>query len=118
MDEKFLLKISIICIIIGFVLLFSYMQLVGVEESGSASKGILRKNVEESPIIEGVVLGVRETEGATFIMLEKHETIPVTLFGDTPGIRRGDYVQVRGKFGTKNSQGSDELIGDEVRVIK
>jgi len=112
MKESTLLKIACFVGIVGIAVLFLLSRQISVDQ---AMIGRLDQMVDSSVVVEGVVVGVNSGEGAVFLMLQKDEIVDVVLFGDSPPLEVGDYVQVRGKV--SEQEGEESLIGEEVRVI-
>jgi len=112
MKEKTLLKIALAVSITGVVILFLLSQQISTDE---AMIQRLDEMVDEQVIITGQVIGVNEQDSATFIILQKQETVTITLFGKTPPLEIGDLVQVRGRVTEHDNKVG--LIGDEIRVI-
>ncbi|MBW2967564.1 hypothetical protein KY362_03695 [Candidatus Woesearchaeota archaeon] len=112
MKESTLLRIALVVSIIGIGGLFLMLRGVEVDE---AIIGKLDEHVEEDVVVTGVVMGVTELDGVTFVLLQKDETVSITLFGRTPDIETGDLIQVRG---TVSKEGDElEIMGEEVRVV-
>ncbi|HII71564.1 TPA: hypothetical protein HA265_02305 [Candidatus Woesearchaeota archaeon] len=113
MDENFISKVAVVCVVLGLVLLFVFLQTAKIEDAGVEG---IEEHDEETVFVEGVVLTVKEMEGVTFVMLERSETMDVTLFGPTPSVETGDLVQIRGEI-TVDPEGRAEMTGEEMRVV-
>ncbi|MBW2971918.1 hypothetical protein KY359_02680 [Candidatus Woesearchaeota archaeon] len=112
MKEKTLLAIALAVGIMGMAALFILAQRIEIDQ---VMLDRLDEMVDEAVVVEGVVVGVNEAEGAVFLMLQKDEMVDVVLFGDAPLLEEGDYVQVRGTV--SSHEGETGIIGEEVRVI-
>lgn len=112
MKERTLLKLSLVCSIVGIFALFVICDNIDIGESEiSALDGM----VGESAVITGVVSRVSEFNETTFIEIAQETTVDVVMFERVPGIQVGSLVQVRGKV--DEYQGESEILADEVRVI-
>jgi RecJ-like exonuclease len=112
MKEKTLLRIAAVVSIIGIAGLMVLARGIEVDE---AMISRLDEMEDESVVVEGVVMAVHEGEGVVFVMLQKDETVGVTLFGEVPVMETGNLIQVRGEV--QEEEGKVTIIGEEVRVI-
>lgn len=112
MKEKTLLRIAVVVSIIGIGGLFVLARGITVDK---AIISRLDDMEDETVVVEGVVMTVHEGEGVSFIMLQKDETVGVTLFGEVPAMETGDLIQVRGEV--QEEEGEISIIAEEVRVI-
>lgn len=112
MKEKTLLKLSIAVSIIGLTVLFIVLESISID---TVMLNKIDGFVDEQVIIEGVVVDISKTNSTTFVKIEKNEITSVVLFGKTPLVDVGDFVQLRGKVTEHN--GKTEVIGEEMRVI-
>ncbi|NQU78404.1 hypothetical protein HQ545_01415 [Candidatus Woesearchaeota archaeon] len=107
MKEKTLLIISLVIGIVGIIIL--YIISSGLTYSGNDNTSI--QSVSDD-LLSGVVLGVSQYNTTTFLRMEQCEIVSITVFGNTPDVKIGDFVQVRGR-----EDSEDRVIADEIRVI-
>jgi RecJ-like exonuclease len=112
MKEKTLLKLSVVVSIIGLAVLFIALKNISID---TIMLNKIDGLVDEQVIIEGVVVDISITNSTTFVKIEKNELTSVILFGKTPLVETGDFVQIRGKVAEHN--GKTEVIGEEMRVV-
>jgi RecJ-like exonuclease len=110
--EKTLLRIALAASIIGIAVLFIISQRIKVDE---AMINKLEQSVDETVFVSGTVVGINTVNSTTFLRIQKDEITSAVLFGETPEIAEGDYVQIRGKVTKDGDEAS--IIGEEVRVI-
>jgi len=111
MEEKTLLKVSLIVGLVGVVALYFLSSGVDIE----AVTGIDSFEEEEEVKLTGVVGRVTEREGVVFleILNEKVERTAVVLFKDGGlSVSEGDYVEILGTVEEYN--GEKEVIGNKV----
>ena len=114
MKENTLLKIALVCSIIGIALLFIVSQSIGVDEKSIGQ--IDMASIGEYVKINGAVTNVVDKENVMILTIEQPSKINVVLFKKKPvELREGNYVEVIGKI--DDYEGKPELIGDKVRVI-
>ena len=75
----------------------------------------LEEWIDQTVFIEGTVVSINSGDGVMFLRLQKDETAEIVLFGQTPQVSEGDYVQIRGKV--SDSKNTESIIGEELRVI-
>jgi len=111
MQESTLLKISLICAIIGIIVLFFISQTAKLPEGGLLEE-------DQNYLVEGTIKRITQRDKVTFINLEKEDEITVVLFKNYPvDLNEGDYIEVNGRA-SKDRDGELQLIGKEIRVIK
>lgn len=114
MDEKTLIRISFITVVIGLSFLFLYAQdfsLRTVENLDSIPS-------TEQVHLKGTVNNLRETDNAVFLQLEGEKVVntDVILFPeDNIYLHEGDEVEIYGQVEDYN--GEKEVVGDKV-VLK
>lgn len=117
MKEKNLLKIALICSLIGILILFITSQSISVQE-----KTISRITIEDAGNkvkIKGSVEKVIDTEKVTIINVMQPQDLDVVLFKETNetfDIQKDDFIEVIGKI--EEYQGKLEVIGQRVRIIR
>ncbi|PIZ51857.1 hypothetical protein COY27_02110 [Candidatus Woesearchaeota archaeon CG_4_10_14_0_2_um_filter_33_13] len=113
MDEKIILKISIIICFIGLTILYFYaddFNLSSVETiDGFAQDSLVR--------LEGKVTKLSVQDKVTFLTLEgfKVENTPIILFNNQEiYLKEGDYVEIEGTIEEYNNQ--KEVIANKVML--
>jgi len=111
MQEKTLLKLSLICSIVGILVLFLLSSTMKSPESP-----LLEEDAQYT--VQGTIGRITQRDNVTFIDLQKEDELTVVLFKEYPvDLHRGEYIEVIGKA-SKDKNGEIQLIGKEVRVIK
>lgn len=111
MQESTLLRICLLCSIIGIILLYFIAQHVKFPEGNLLEE-------DKSYVVKGTIGRITQIEKVTFIDLQKEDELTVVLFKNYPvDLHAGDYVEIIGKA-SKDDKGEIQLIGNEVRVIK
>ncbi len=109
MKEKTLLKIALICTILGIVLLLFLSELVEVKESKISEA----KQIDNGIVrITGIVENVRVGEKATILTISKKESIDVVVF-ENPNFQKGDFVDVTGEV--QDYEGKKEILAKEIK---
>ncbi len=112
MQEKTLLKISLICTLVGIFVLFVISNNIEIKES--IVNDINGINVDERALIKGTVNRVVNNEKFTIIKLEKKEFIDILLFENFLDLKKGDKIEIRGSWSNDNEL---TVLGDEIRII-
>ncbi|MBT3836137.1 hypothetical protein HOD05_04115 [Candidatus Woesearchaeota archaeon] len=113
MEEKTLLKISLVAIILGLSFLFIYsgeLELKAVETLENIPN-------EETVRLTGKIAQLRETESAYFLKIEgsKIQTTDVILFPEEKlFLKEGQFVEVTGD--TEEYKGKKEVIANKIIV--
>lgn len=111
MQESTLLKISLICVVLGILALFFISKTIKFPESPLLQE-------DQGYTVEGTIARITQRDKVTFIELQKEDELTVVLFKDYPvDLHYGDYVEVVGKA-SEDRNGEIQLIGNELRVIK
>ena len=114
MKEKLLLKIAIICSLVGIVILFLIAQSIKIDEEDIGK--INREDIDDEVIVAGRITKIIDTEEVMILEVSKNEEISVVLFKESLiDLQEGDNIEVRGKVA--EYEGDIEIMGDEVRVI-
>jgi|TARA_B100001971_G_C18144887_1_gene512499 DNA/RNA endonuclease YhcR with UshA esterase domain len=115
MKEKLLLKLALMCSVIGIFVLFLISENVVIEET--TLDKIDGVDFGEDVKIMGVVEKVVNAENVIIIDITQPETVSVVLFKEENiTIEEGSTIEVIGELDEYN--GELEIIGDRVRVIK
>ncbi len=109
MQEKSLLKLSLIIAIIGLFLLFIFTKEVKLDSK-------ISYDVDDFVEFKGNVKSINEFNNSVTLFVEKSDTIKVILF-DKPyySIKENDFLEIRGKIANNEKM---ELIAEDIRKIK
>ncbi len=112
MDERTLLKLSLLCSVVGLITLFWVSSTVSVETIA------IDKVDGTSPYaikVYGTVASVRSVGVGQVIEITQPSSIEVFL-SDPAALERGDIVEVIGR--AEQYQGNAQLIAERVRVVR
>lgn len=116
MKEKTLFKISLICSLVGIIVLFFISEKLTIDEIDLSK--IDEVKIGRSVKIIGRIEKVSNTEKVIFLEVgqQKIETVSVLLFKDSDiALKQGDYVEIIGEIDDYN--GKKEVIANRVRLI-
>ena len=115
MKEKTLLKIALICSLLGLLILYLISDNIEIKEKNIEK--ITLENKDEFVKLRGIVSNVVDTEKVVIMEITQPQEITVVLFKDkeTVNIQQGNEVEVIGKV--DEYEGSLEIIADRLRVI-
>jgi len=114
MEEKTLLKLALICSLVGIIALFFISERIEIKEKNINE--INKDNIGEDIKIKGIVS--KSTDKGKIILLDivQPETITIVLFKDSDfNISTGTKVEVTGELDEFN--GKIEIIGNEVNIL-
>lgn len=117
MKEKSLLKVALICSLVGILILFIVSQNISVEEKTIGR--ITIEDMDKKVKIKGFVEKVVDTEKVGIINVVQPQDIDVVLFkegNETIDIKKDDFIEVIGKV--EEYKGELEVIGQRVRIIR
>lgn len=113
MKESTLLKLALLCSLVGVAALFVISENTDLEERNidSINEGDLYKKVK----IRGTVSHIEEKNNILIVEIAEVKPITVVFFKEMDvELKEGDYVSVRGEL--REYKGKLELIGNEVDV--
>ncbi|MBI2649886.1 hypothetical protein HYX04_01070 [Candidatus Woesearchaeota archaeon] len=115
MKETTLLKIALICSLIGLVLLYFISTKIEVKDY---KPNILNKNVGDDVKLTGKVSKITDRGDVVFIEVNQQSPVNVVLFTDNNNLKlsNGDNVEVIGKVQEYN--GKNEIIAEKIRLVK
>ncbi len=117
MKEKTLLKIALICSLLGLLILYLISNNIEIKEKNIEK--ITIDNKDEFVKLNGIVNNVIDTEKVTLIKILQPQEITVVLFKNenkTMPIQQGNEVEIIGKV--DEYEGKMEIIADRVRVVR
>lgn len=112
MNERNLIRISLVFSLIGIFILFLISQNYYLPDSDI-------KELEENKFvnIRGIVDKVSDSDKVAFIELIQPDSVSVVLFKDKYiDIQEGDYIEVRGM--TEEYEGKLQIVGNVVEKIR
>ena len=114
MKENTLLKIALVCSLMGLVILYFISMRIDIKDYRPS---ILNKNVGDDVKLEGIVTKISSTEGVSFVEVEHTNTVTIVLFNTKNiSLSKGNLIEVFGKV--EDYKGKEEIIAQRVRVIK
>jgi len=114
MKEKTLLKIALVCSLVGIMVLFFVSDSIEIKEKDISKINL--ENVGEDIKLTGYVSKVVDLENVMYVEITKPETISVVLFKKTNiSVYEGSFVEIIGEIDEYN--GRMQVIGNRVRVI-
>ena len=116
MKEKTLLKIALICSLLGLLVLYIISGSMEIKEKNIEK--ITLENKDEFVKLQGIVSNVVDTEKVMIVDLVQPQEITIVMFKNeniTADIQQGNEVEVIGKV--DEYEGKMEIIADRVRVI-
>jgi len=112
MKENTLLKIAIICALIGIFVLYIISSNISIDESSIGR--IEEEDIGSDVKVKGVVRDIYNGEKISIITITQPEEMKIVLY-DNVSLSEGDYIEVIGEIDEYN--GEMEVIGNRVRVI-
>ena len=114
MKEATLLKIALICSLVGLVVLYFISTKIEVRDYKPA---LLNKNIGDDVKLQGTITKINDQGNVIFVDVIQQNSVSVVLFsGNDINLKNGDKVEVIGKVQEYN--GKNEIIAEKVRVIK
>lgn len=107
MEEKNLLALSIICVMLGISVLYFIYENQDLEEISA-----IETHFEESVKISGVVKRITKNGDLTFLEIERKNNVKVIFFEELD-LNENDYISVIGEV--DKYKGEYEIIGKEVK---
>ena len=113
MQDKVLLKLSLLWALVGLFLLLLIANFTQPPEIKAIQ---LEDNLDKIVLVEGEVMNIIPRDTVTFIDLQDSSgKIRVVLFDKLNSINQGDKIQVRGRV--ELYKGELEVIADEIKLI-
>lgn len=115
MKETTLLKIALICALVGLALLYFISIKIEVKDY---KPNLLNKNIGDDVKLKGTVAKITDKGNVVFVEVNQQNPISVVIFtGDNDlKLKNGDNVEVIGKVQEYN--GKPEIVADKVRVVR
>ena len=116
MNEKTLLRISLICALFGVFVLYIISDGINLDEASIS--GIKGEDAGSDAKLKGVVKSVFNGEKASIITITKPEELKVVIIKKDRGnisVKEGDYIEVVGEI--EEYEGEMQMIGNRIRVV-
>jgi len=112
MQEKTLLKISLIASIIGLIALFFISEILETKQVNFITTSNLDNNIQ----VNGIIKNINHFEKNTIIEIETKQKINIVLFEkfNNP-IYIGDYITVSGEL--KQYRNEFEILAEEIKIV-
>lgn len=106
MEEKNLLVISIICVMLGISMLYFIYENQDLEEINS-----IETHLEKDVKVSGVIKRITKSNDLTFLEIERKDNVKVIFFEDLD-LEENDYVTIIGEV--DKYKGDYEIIGNKI----
>ena len=114
MKETTLLKIALICSLIGLIILYFISSKIEIKDY---KPNLVNENIGTDVKLEGIVTKISDKGSVVFIEVSQQNPMTVVLFtNDNINLKNGDNVEVIGEVQEYN--GKNEIIAQKIRVIK
>lgn len=115
MKEATLLKIALVCSLVGLAALYLISTKIEVKDY---KPNILNKNIGDDVKLIGRVAKITDKGSVVFIEVNHNNPVNVVLFTEDENIKlkSGDNVEVIGEVQEYN--GKNEIIAQKIRVIR
>lgn len=115
MKENTILKIALICSLIGLIVLYFVSAKIELKDY---KPNFLDKDVGDDVKLNGIVTKISDRGDVVFIEVSQQAPVTVVLFTDDDNIRlkSGDNIEVIGEVQQYN--GKKEIIAEMIRVTK
>lgn len=114
MKENTLLKIALICSLIGLIILYFISTKIEVKDY---KPSILNRNVGDDIKLKGTITKITDRGNVILIEVNQENKINVVLFtnNDELKLKSGDSIEVIGKV--QEYKGKNEIVAQKIRVI-
>ena len=115
MKENTLLKIALICSLMGLIILYFISAKIEIKDY---KPNLVNENIGDDVRLEGIVTKISDKGSVVFVEVSQQSPVTVVLFTDEDNVnlKNGDEVEVIGEVQEYN--GKNEIIAQKVRVIK
>ena len=116
MKEKTLLKIALICSLVGLAALFLASRNFDVRDYGN-SPTQLNRNLGEEVKLKGTVDRITKKNDVIFIQVNQNNPVSVVLFKGNGALdlNQGDYIEILGTV--RDYRGKNEIVADSIRLL-
>ena len=113
MKETTLLKIAVICSLVGLIVLYFISAKI---EIGDYKPSLLNKNIGEYVQLKGTITKISQRENVAFVEVNQENAVTIVLFTGSNDLKEGNLVEIFGKVQEYN--GKEEVIADKIRIIE
>ena len=113
MKENTLLKIAIICSLVGLIVLYFISTKIEISDY---KPSLLNKDVGDDVKLTGTITKISQGNGVVFVEVNQENPVNVVLFTDSNDLKEGNVVEIIGKVQQYNNQ--NEIIANKIRIIK
>ena len=115
MKETTLLKIALICSLVGLAILYFFSTKIEIKDYNPNK---LNKDIGEDVKLKGIITKLTDKGNVVFIEINQQSPITVVLFTDEDNLKlkSGDDVEVIGRVQEYNRK--NEIIAQTIRVVR
>ena len=115
MKETTLLKIALICSLIGLIVLYFISLKIEIRDY---KPNILNRNVGDDVKLQGTISKINDKGNVVFIELGQQIPVSFVVFNNNNAIKlkNNDSVEVIGKV--KEYNGKNEIIAQKIRLVR
>ena len=115
MKEHHLLKIALICSLIGLAVLYFISIRIEIKEY---KPNTLNKNIGDDVKLKGTITKITDKGDVVFIEVAQLSPVTIVLFSNDDNLKlnKGDNIEVTGELQEYN--GKDEVIAEKIRVMR
>jgi len=115
MKEATLLKIALVCSLIGLIILYFVSSKIDLKDYKPSQ---LNENVGDDVKLIGTITKISQNEGVAFLEIDYAIPITVVLFTKNENISLNvdDSIEIIGEV--QEYQGKNEIIAQKIRVIR
>jgi len=114
MKENTILKIALVCSLIGLAALYFVSSKIEVSDYKPAA---LNKHIGDDVRLKGTVAKITDKGSVVFIEVNQQSPVTVVLFTDEDiKLKGNDIIEVVGKVQEYN--GKNEIIAQKIRVVR
>ena len=114
MKETTLLKIALICSLLGLAVLYFISAKIDIKDY---KPNQLNENVGDDVKLTGTITKISQNENVAFIEIDYGNPVTIVAFGsDDLKLKNNDTVEVIGKV--QEYKGKNEIIAQKIRVLR
>ena len=115
MKETTLLKIALICSLLGLFVLYFISTKIEVKDY---QPNILNKNIGDDVKLKGIVTKITDKGNVVFVEVNQQNPVTIVVFAanNSLELNKGDSVEVIGKVQEYN--GKNEIIAQKIRLVR
>lgn len=115
MKETTLLKIALLCSLVGLVILYFISTKIEIKDY---KPNKLSQNVGDDVRLQGTIAKITDKGNVVFIEVNQQNPITVILFTDSNNLKlnNGDNIEIVGKV--QEYKGKNEIIAQKIRMVK